>query len=303
MSETDEIVKIEDPAEPNVPNAEPGEQTRKERRAEALKNRVTELDVFRGVAVLLMILDHLAYDFWGLLPMAFRDYPAKEGFSRTLRDLALSYWTWDVRSVVRYAVLFVFLGLTGICCSFSRSNLKRGLKLLAAAMVLTAGTLAVGWLVGDFDITITFGVLHCISVTLILIGILEKLSANKWVYLALGVVLTGFGIWLRARGVPFASYSSAPFPILLGKGILGLADIGSDCFALPFHGGQIFLGVFLGKVLFRDRKPVYRKPTLYRNNFLTFVGRNSLWIYLLHQFLLPVAAGIVLLLCGFHLNI
>ena len=282
--------------------AEPG-KSRKEKKKLALLKRVTELDALRGVAVLLMILDHLAYDFWGLLPMAFRDFPAAEGFTRELTQAAREYWTWGVRSAFRYVVLFVFLGLTGVCCSFSRSNLKRGAKLTAAAMVLTLGTFIVSKMTGEPDITISFGVLHCISLTLLIIGALEKATGNKWVYLAIGVALTGVGIWLRVRGAPFVSYASAPFPELLGKAVIGMVEIGSDCFAFPLHGGQIFIGVFLGKVLFKDRVPVYRKPSAYRNNFLTFVGRNSLWVYLLHQFLLPLICGIVLLICGFHLDL
>ena len=35
---------------------------------ERLKSRAMELDLLRGFAVLLMMLDHLMYDFWGLLP-------------------------------------------------------------------------------------------------------------------------------------------------------------------------------------------------------------------------------------------
>ena len=277
------------------------ELSRREAKKAKRSGRVTELDVFRGVAVLLMILDHTAFALWGLLPMAFRDFPAADGFTGKLVELAKDYWTWGVRISVRYAVLFVFLGLTGVCCSFSRSNLKRGLKLLAAAMVLTLGTFIIGKVTGERDITIVFGVLHCIATALILIGILEKLTSCKWVYLGIGVVLTGVGIALRIHGSPFMSYASGPFPELFGKAFVGLIEIGSDCFAFPFHAGQIFLGVFLGKVLFKDRQPVYRKPSPYRDNFLTFVGRNSLWIYLVHQVLIPLLIGIVLACCGFHL--
>lgn len=284
-------------------NVELQAQTRKEKRRQKLLGRVTELDVFRGIAVLLMVFDHAAYAVWGLLPMAFRDFPASEGFSQKLVSLAKEYWIWGVRIGVRYVVLFVFLGLTGVCCSFSRSNLKRGLRLLAAAMVLTLGTWIIGLVTGDADITIVFGVLHCIAVALILIGVLEKVTANKWVYLGVGVVLTAVGVVLRIKGSPFVSYASGPFPELFGKAFVGLIEIGSDCFAFPLHGGQIFIGVFLGKLLFKDRKPVYRKPSPYRNHFLTFVGRNSLWIYLVHQVIIPLLIGIVLAICGFHLAV
>ena len=280
------------------------EPTKRELRREKRKNRITELDVLRAVAVFLMVIDHIAYDLWGLLPMAFRDYPAAEGFSRTLYRLALDYWQWDVRAAVRYVVLFVFLGLTGVCCSFARSNLNRGLKLLAAGLILSAGTFAVSRMVGDPDITIAFGILHCIATALILIGLLEKLTSNKWVFLAIGLVLTGLGIYLRVRyGEPFRSYTSGPFYELFANAFIGRIAIGSDCFAFPLHGGQVFLGVFLGKLFYPGRQPVYRKPSPYWDSFVTFVGRNSLWIYLIHQFLLPLIIGTVLLICGFHLDI
>lgn len=264
--------------------------------------RVVELDYLRGIAVILMIFDHFMFAIWGLLPMVFSDFPANQGFTHDLVRFARTYWVWGVRHGVRYAVLFIFLGLTGVCCSFSKSNLARGLKLLAAAMALTAGTFVCGKITGDMDITIAFGVLHCVALALILIGLLEKITGNKWVYLAIGIVLTGIGIILRVKGAPFVSYSSEQsLAAIIGKSILGIAECGSDCFAFPFHGGQVFIGVFLGKLLFRDKQPIYRKPVQYQNNIITFFGRNSLWVYLVHQIIIPVVVGIVLLCCGFHI--
>ena len=80
--------------------------------------RIYELDLFRGIAVLLMIFDHFMYDLGWLFPVLFSDYP-RPGFSASLRNAALFYWGWDVRLAVRCAVVFVFLALTGVCCSFS----------------------------------------------------------------------------------------------------------------------------------------------------------------------------------------
>ena len=36
-----------------------------------IKNRIFEIDLFRGIAVLFMIFDHLVYNFWDVLPMFF----------------------------------------------------------------------------------------------------------------------------------------------------------------------------------------------------------------------------------------
>lgn len=257
-------------------------------------NRAIELDLLRGGAVILMILDHFMFDLWGLLPMFFADYP------RRLMMFAYNYWYWDVRTAVRVAVVFVFLALTGICCSFSRSNLARGLKLLAVALGLTAVTFAAGVISGDPDMTIVFGVLHAIAVSLLLVGLFEKLHANKWVYLAVGAVLCAFGIAVElTHDVHLVSYGTDSFWILFGKAVLGTLQIGSDCFALPATCGQIFVGVFLGKQFYKERKSVLGWK--YRRDPLAFLGRHSLSVYFAHQIILPVLSALVLVCMGYTL--
>lgn len=259
-----------------------------------LQNRALELDLLRGAAVLLMILDHCMFDLWGLLPAFFDDYP------RALRLFAMDYWVWDVRLAVREVVLFVFLALTGICSSFSRSNLKRGGKLMAVALVLTAVTFAVGKLSRNIDMTITFGILHCIALTLLLIGLLELLHPSKWVYLALGILLWGIGIYISATTeVTIAGYGTENFFVLFGKAFLGTVQIGSDCFPFPSTAGQILVGMFLGKCFYKERSSLFGWK--YHNNPLTFMGRHSLWIYFAHQVILPVLAAAVLLCMGYTL--
>lgn len=261
-------------------------------RARNWESRAKELDLLRGAAVLLMIVDHCFFNLWGLLPELFSDYP------RALRTFAIDYWNGDLRAVVRPIVLFIFFSLTGVCSSFSRSNLARGGKLFAVAMVLTGGTFAAGYLIDDVDLTIACGVLHCISLSLLLVGVTEKLRMNKWIYLGAGVLLWGAVIAVELTVQPeLISYWSEPLLPLLGKSFLGLAKCGSDCFAFPEVCGQIFIGVFLGKQFYRERKSRLKSP--YRNHLLTFFGRHSLWVYFAHQILLPLLSAGVLLALGY----
>lgn len=260
---------------------------------EKLKKRAMELDLIRGFAVLLMMFDHLMYDFWGLLPSFIK------GFPLDLRLLAIEYWYWDVRVYVRIGVVFLFFALTGICSSFSRSNLGRGVKLFAVAMGLTAVTWAAGYFTGNINMTIAFGVLHAIAISLILVGLLEKLHTNKWVYLGVGVALVALGIWIEQYNEGFVSYKGADLLPLIGKAVVGLADCGSDCFALPATAGQIFIGVFLGKQFYSERRSLLFKA--YHNNPLTFIGRHSLIVYFAHQVLFPLIAAAVFLCLGYEL--
>ena len=269
---------------------------------EKLSKRIIELDVIRAIAVFLMVFDHIFYDFMALLPGVFKDYPIK------LYQIGVTYWDWDFREIFRYVVLFVFLSVSGICCSFSKSNLARGLKLMGIALLLTLSTYIIGDITNNLDITITFGILHCISLSLIIIGLLEKLKLDKWFYLVIGLIMVSIGIYFYSQpeycylGKCYISYSNDPIELAMLKQIIGIKKYGSDSFPLLINGGQIFIGVFLGKLLYKDKKSLF-KNAKYRNNFITLAGRNSLIVYVLHQVILPVLIGIILLICGYSLNI
>ncbi len=263
-----------------------------------LSNRILEIDLLRGICVLLMIFDHFMYDFFGILPSVIKEYPLRQDGFREMYLASRRYWNWDVRVITRYIVIFFFLALTGICCSFSKSNLKRGLKLGVVALGVTLATFVVGQVTGSINMTIAFGVLHCIALALIVIGLIEKYLKSKWIYLVLGLVMTAGGghLYLQAEKL---YYGSENIFLILLKSIVGIAKCGSDCFPFFFFGGQIFLGVFLGKLLYQKKKSLFSWK--YHNNPLTFIGRNSLFIYIAHQILLPVILGIIMLICGYSL--
>lgn len=276
-------------------------ENKKEIKMLKLSKRIIEIDILRGIAVLLMILDHTMYDIIGLLPSIFSDFPLSTGWSNKLVNFAAWYWHWDVRIIVRYFIVFIFLGLTGICCSFSKSNLKRGLKLLGVALLLTLGTFIAGKITNDIDLTITFGVLHCIAVSLILIGLLEKIIPQKycWIYFALGIIMFSIGSLLEENQT-FISYEDGDVLLTILKSMIGINQCGGDHFPLLLNGGQIFIGVFLGKTLYYNKKSLFKKAK-YSNNIVTFIGRNSLLVYFAHQIIIPLILGVILLICGFNL--
>ena len=264
------------------------------------KNRIFELDLLRGIAVFLMIFDHVMFDLWGLLPSVFEGYPGYEGGWRSLFLLSRDYWDWDVRINVRYIVVFVFLALTGICTSFSRSNVKRGLKLGALSLALSIVTIIISYITGNGDITILFGVLHCISVSLIAVGVIEKFTKSKWIYLAIGAIMVGVGMYIGVD-VPYVTPSAEDMPLILLKTVLGTVMSGGDSFPLLLNGGQIFIGVFLGKLLYSERASIFSLK--YNNNLITFFGRHSLPVYVIHQVAIPLILGAILLACGYRIRL
>lgn len=266
-----------------------------------LANRIIELDIIRGIAIILMIIDHFFYDCGYTLPMIFTNYNQAGTWTNSLGNFSQWYWNWPVRQFLHYFFVFVFLCLTGICCSFSRSNIKRGLKLLLVAYGLTLITFIIGLVIGDIDLTISFGILHCISLALIISGLLDKIIKNKWVYLCIGIVLISLGLFMNFRFSKFYSYHDKNFILITLMEIVNCAKAGSDCFPFLLFGGQVFIGIFLGKLLYKDRTSLFKKSH-YSNNFLTFTGRYNLFIYIAHQVVFILIMSIILLIAGYTLN-
>lgn len=185
-------------------------------------NRIIEIDILRGISILLMIFDHFMYDLKSFLPMIFSDYPYKYEFTQKLYEFSKMYWNSSFRLASRYIVVFIFLALTGICCCFSRDNLKRGGKLLGVAYLLTLITYLLGIAFDDIDMTITFGVLHCIAFTILIIGLLLKVIENKYFYLIIGIIITSVGIYFEING-KYESFEGNNLFILSIKQIIGIS--------------------------------------------------------------------------------
>lgn len=268
------------------------------RDCEKFKSRVAEIDLLRAFAIILMIFDHLLNDIYDLMPYVFSDYPGN-GVWRDIVRFSMQYWTSDARLVAHYVVCFFFLGITGVCGSFSRSNLARGLKLMLVAVGLSLVTYAVSIVLEMRGFLIAFGVLHCIALSLIILGLLQKFVKPDWVYLVLGLAMFVAGVIVQINSQNVSYYQS--LWLLLPKMIIGTEQAGMDCFPLLLNGGQIFVGYYLGKKFYKDKKSLL--GLTYKNNALTFIGRNSLFIYFAHQIVLPLVLGIILLACGFTLGL
>ena len=81
------------------------------------------------------------------------------------------------------------------------------------------------------------------------------------------------------------------------KQIIGLVECGGDTTPFLLNGGQVLVGVFLGKTFYDEKKSLVNKE--YKNNFITFIGRNALIIYFLHQVIIPVILSLFLMILGY----
>ncbi len=230
------------------------------------KKRVWELDAVRGICILGMIVVHLFYDLTAIGG----------------KSLDLPGWFHLIRQYGH--ILFVLI--SGICATLSgNSPLKRGLVVFASGLLVTYVTMFMEQLFGFKDLHVWFGILHMIGLCMILYTLFRKLPF--WALALFGAAFLALGFWMQTRTV------SVDYLFPLGLRSANFY-VGSDYFALFPGFGWFLIGAAIGKTAYRRKESLLPKVNadFFLLRGLRFVGRYSLWFYLLHQ---PVLFAIVFL--------
>ena len=234
-----------------------------------MKQRIWELDAFRGICILGMVVVHFIYDLVELYGILDWNYPAVFSF---VKD-------WG-------GVLFLLL--SGVCATLGSRSIRRGLIVFACGLVCTAVTAGMYLLdlAGKY-IIIWFGVLHCLGLCMILWAGFKKLPTWALALLGAAIIAAGFAMdgirveatWLFPLGLTYRGFSS------------------SDYFPLLPNLGFFLLGAVMGRTLYREKETLL--PKINANGkvlrFLGFCGRQSLFIYLLHQPVLSLVCQVIAL--------
>lgn len=235
-----------------------------------MNKRIWELDTLRGVLMLAIMAYHLFYDLVFLFSLVELSNPFLRGLYEFCND-----WLG-----------LPFLFLSGLCITLGSHPVRRGLQVLGGGMIITAVTAGM-YLLGfaDKSIIIYFGVLHCLGCCMLLWPLFKKLPAP--VLLPLGIALLAVGLCIKSKTL-------VDFPWLVPLGFTPASFASSDFFPLLPNLGYFLIGTFLGRTLYKHKQSLFPGacascPPI---RFLSFIGRHSLLLYLLHQ---PVLAGAVAL--------
>lgn len=234
--------------------------------------RAFELDILRGVAIVMMMFMHFSWDI-------------RYEFGIDTFNYLHSDWFWEF---VHPIIIVLFVGISGICCSFSRNNLKRGLKLLSVALIFTFGTLFVTKVMNIYCL-ILFNVLHMLSISTLIyafiIFLADKLKLNsRIVTLILGMI----GIYIMMLNNRLYLYDDTSSNLLLmplGITVIGEPSVVDYMPLIPWLG--VFLtGSAIGRAVYPDKKTLFPDTGKGIRKVLAplgFLGRHSLIVYIIHQ--------------------
>lgn len=236
--------------------------------------RLWEVDIIRGIAVVLMIGYHLVFDlaFFG----AYATNIYSTGWQFVARSIGTTFiLVMGVSATLKYHRLAPVLDRRQLFLQY----LRRGAILFGWGMVITIVTYFV--LGNGF---VVFGILHLMGLSLVLAF---PFLRSRWVSLAGGVVAIGAGFFL--------SSVQTVSPWLLWLGVPQLRRHMVDYYPLLPWFGIALLGAFAGFTLYPGGARRFPLPDLSHTALvraLGYLGRHSLVIYLIHQ---PVLLGLLVL--------
>ncbi|MGA2105722.1 heparan-alpha-glucosaminide N-acetyltransferase [Methanoregula sp.] len=235
--------------------------------------RYPEIDLFRGIAIIMMILFHTIFDLSFFQIVSF--------------DVTDGFWRFFA-----YATASLFLLIVGISLSISHARAVsriNGLALVKKFVFRGAGIFCCGLLVTVatwwylHEGYVIFGILHLIGVAVMLSPLFFRFRTWNAV---IGIVFIIVG-WILG---------TIPGPMgLLVFGIHPLMFQSVDYTPIFPWMGLVLLGLALGEFAYPNGERRWALPKIPKRAFapLEFLGRHSLIIYLVHQIVIVLIIYLV----------
>ena len=230
---------------------------------EQKRERIWELDALRGFCIVCVIFVHFMFDLVYFLGKQV-DFPPLYTF------------------IQQYGGA-IFVVLSGCCATLGSRSFRRGMLVFGCGILITLVTFGMYRMgMAASDVVVKFGVLHLLGVCMMLYPLLKKLPTTALSVLAAAIVAIGYAIqgmrfsvrWLFPLGFVYPGFTS------------------SDFFPLLPQLGWFLLGIVIGRTLYHEKRTLLpgTAQDFFLFRFFQWCGRQSLWIYLLHQ---PVVYGLI----------
>ena len=236
------------------------------------RSRVWEIDALRGALILLVVFDHICFDFF-----YFFDYTGPFGLK--IAALARDYIGGQLRTTAHDAVVSLFVLLSGISASFTRNHFYRAVKMSLVAMLITLGTLILQWSgLSSYDSVVWFGIIHCLAAAMIIYALIDLTKMPGIIVIIFAILSLLVGYYFINN--PIQTQSNFLIIFVFNKNY----HISADYFPILPYLGWFLIGVYLGKGIYREKKSIVCLESTGAFRPLNFCGRHSLAVYILSQF-------------------
>lgn len=245
--------------------------------------RIHEIDLARGLLICLVLFDHIL------------NQCAKTSAFGGFYDFCNWYWNSGIRFFVQqYLALPAFVFISGVSCAFSKSSWKRAAQMvLAWGLVSVVTNLMYSTGLSDYfgtNFKIDFNIIGVLAWSQLIFCFFENRS-NK-VLLAMAIIFFGINELvipnLYKLTVESGHLDVSNVPALW----YSRREILADQMTLFPSICWFFLGAIAGKIFY----PAPATSKFKRHEWergICFIGRHSLWFYILHQIILiPIFLGL-----------
>ncbi len=240
-------------------------------------NRIELLDLLRGVSLIYVMFYHLCYDLI------------------TVKEMNITFFGAKWFDVLHEAFLALLIIVSGICSSFSHDSVRRGAVLFFMGSIFT--------IVTDLfmhDSVAVFGALSFFGVMMMLCGLAKPIIRRiDWrILLAVSMLLYFVTIDFADKGgllhlfftdIKLNLPENSQFSYTIG--ILSSEFYSSDFFPLIPNGFLYIAGAALSRPIAEKKFPKLFYARI-KARAANFIGRYSLWFYVIHQ---PIFLGILYL--------
>lgn len=230
------------------------------------KDRIIEIDIFRGILILLMIFDHFMLIFFNLYSIfCFTDY--------SLYYFSNWYLSSIWRTSIRIIVLCLFFIISGICSNFSNNQYVRTIKIIAYSLLFSFITYIISK-VTPINCFVICGVLQCYSIYNILYCLKLKISDNK-VSLNLLLFLILIAVVFIVNDFKLSNTNALLFIGIPSKNYIAPLEYISP----PKFLWAFFVGIYIGNRLYKANKTSLLKK---RIPIISTLGEYSIYVYFIH---------------------
>lgn len=222
------------------------------------KERIWEIDFLRGILILIMIYMHIIFDL------------------QYYYGMKLNY-EGGIHGVIVNVAGPLFIMVSGISTAFSRNSARRGLLILSVALSITLVTF-----IFSPEVAIVFGILHFFGTCMIISPILKKLP-TIWLF-----VLSAL-IGCTAFIIPNIKVEHN---YLFMFGLYNSDFRSGDYYPLFPYLWAFLFGMGLSRILYKEKKSII--PFRMKSTFVNFIGRKSLYIYVVHQPLILIILNFIM---------